>query len=66
MSGPGGVRRLLGLALLACAALFVTLAVLFYAEVVRVPAESRPLLVAVLVVAAVADAVIGLRLLSES
>lgn len=59
-------RRILGRALLAVAVVFLTLAVLFYADVIRVPPESRPVVVAVLAIAAAADLVIGLRLLSES
>jgi hypothetical protein len=65
MSETAG-RWILGKALLASAVVFLTLAVLFYADVIRVPAESRPVIVAVLAIAATADAVIGLRLLSDS
>ena len=65
MSGPAG-RRMLGMALLAGAVIFVMLALIFYMKAISVPEESRPVLVAVLAIAAAADAVIGLRLLSES
>lgn len=60
-----GFRRALGVTMLLSAVVLGLFAGLFYWGVIGIPLESQALLVAVLVVAAAADAVIGLRLLSE-
>ena len=65
MSGRPGTRRPVGMALMASAAVLVVLMGLVYAGAIPVAAEHRALFLSVLFVAAVADAVIGLRFLSE-
>jgi hypothetical protein len=65
MSAQRGGRRTVGIALLASAAVLVVLGALLAAGVFPVASEHRTLFLSVLLVAAVADAVIGLRFLSE-
>jgi len=63
---PGRVRALVGKLLLSSAVLMLALAVVFWFGVIPLAPGARPLVAGVLVVAAVADALVGLRFLGES
>jgi len=59
-------RALVGRLLLSSAAVMLVLAVVFYAGWLEIDPSVRPLVAGVLVLAAIVDVVIGLRLLGES
>jgi hypothetical protein len=59
-------RALIGRLLLSSAAVMLVLAAAFYVGWLEIDPSARPLVAGVLVVAAIADAVIGLRFLGES
>lgn len=59
-------RALVGRLLLSSAAVMLVLAAAFYVGWLEIDPSARPLVAGVLVLAAIADAVIGLRFLGES
>ncbi len=59
-------RALVGRLLLSSSAVLIALAAAFYAGSLEIEPSSRPLVAGVLVLAAVADAAVGLRFLGES
>ncbi len=59
-------RALVGRLLLSSAAVMIVLAVAFYVGWLELDPSARPLVAGVLVLAAIADALVGLRFLGES
>jgi hypothetical protein len=63
---PARVRALVGKLLLSSAVVMLGLALAFWFGVIPLGPGARPLVAGVLVVASVADALVGLRFLGES
>ncbi len=57
-------RRIVGLALVASGGVLLLLAALFYAGIIPLRSEQRPVIALVMVAAGLADALIGVRFLS--
>ncbi len=66
MPKPAGNRRIVGLALLASAAVMFVFAILLGTGVIPVSDQSRSIIAVALSAAAVLDGLIGLRFLSSS
>ena len=60
---PARNKRIVGLTLLGSAGVMLVLAGLFFAGVIELPAETRPLLAGVLVLAAIVESMMAVRFL---